>query len=223
MFLFTEESILKLRSKLNPKEGTNNVLTKVRTVSALIAKTHMHIDRMNFGRPRPCQIMHAVDIRQRTIPPFRKHSCGNLALHSVAKCTDSATDLGIREIASMISDSIEKVVSDCTKIFSVGEDGYEEFIVNPEADLVEGLKSCEVNDMWFTDWSKFGLYEVDFGWGKPVSVGMGMVPYERVSVLMSSKDGGGIEAWVHLRSNDMLIFEQDEDIKLFTTKHPPGP
>lgn len=214
---------MKLRSKLNPKEGTTNVLTKVRIVSALIAKTLIHIDRMKFERPRPCQIMHAVDIRRRTIPPFPEHTCGNLALHSVAKCTDSTTDLGIREIASMISDSIEKVISDCTKIFSLGEDGYEEFIVNPEADLVEGLKSCEVNDMWFSDWSKFGLYEVDFGWGKPVSVGMGMVPYERVSVLMSDKDGSGIEAWVHLRVNDMLIFEQDEDIKLFTTKHSPHP
>lgn len=209
---------MKLRSKLNPKEGNNNVLTKVRIVSALIAKTLIRIDRMKFERPRPCQIMHAVDIRHRTIPPFQEHSCGNLALHSVVKCTESAADLGIQEIASMISDSIEKIVSDCAKIFSLGKDGYEEFIINPEAELIEGLKSCEVNDMWFTDWSKFGLYEVDFGWGKPLSVGMALVPYERVSVLMSNKDGDGIEAWVHLRANDMLFFEEDEDIKLFTAK-----
>lgn len=207
---------MNLRSKLKPKEGVNNMLSKVRVVSTVIAKAMIRIDQMKYGGVRPSHIIQSVDMRHRTIPPIPRHSCGNLVLHSVAKCMHAPTDLGVQEIIYMISDAIEKTVSDCAKVFSVGEDGYEDIIIKPEADLIEGLKSCDVHDLWFTDWSKFGLYKVDFGWGKPVSVDMAPVPYERVTVLMNNKDGDGIEAWVHLMSNDMLSFQEDEEISLYT-------
>ncbi|EYU23756.1 hypothetical protein MIMGU_mgv1a023695mg [Erythranthe guttata] len=75
----------------------------------------------------------------------------------------------------------------------------------------------EVNVFAFSDWSKFGFYEADFGWGKPVVAGIGAFSRPNIIVLMDSKEGGGLEAWVHLNRNDMPYFEEDDQIKLFAT------
>ncbi|KAG6432081.1 hypothetical protein SASPL_103654 [Salvia splendens] len=215
-FSFKKESIRNLRSKLNPKQGiNNNMFSKVRLVSAVIAKAIIRIDTTKHGRPRPSLIIQAVDMRPRTTPPLPKHSCGDLALHAVAKCTHGAAGLGLEEIACAMSEAIEKTVSDCARVLSRG---YEDVVIEAEADLIQGMMSSEMNYLSFSDWSRFGLYDADFGWGKPVSVGIARVPYERATVLVNDKDGGGIEAWVHLSLDDMVCFEEDDEIKLYASR-----
>ncbi|XP_047937757.1 pelargonidin 3-O-(6-caffeoylglucoside) 5-O-(6-O-malonylglucoside) 4'''-malonyltransferase-like [Salvia hispanica] len=209
LFSFKKESITNLRSKLNPKQAFNNtIFSKVRLVSAVIAKAMIRIDG------RPSLILQAVNVRPRTAPPLPVHSCGNLALHSVAKCPHGADGLGLEEIACVMSEAIEKTVSDCVKLESRG---YEEVVIGAEAGLIEGMMSSGMSYLSFSDWSRFGLYDADFGWGKPSSVGIARVPYERATVLVNDGDGGGIEAWVHLSLDDMVCFEEDDEIKLYAS------
>ena len=216
-FSFKKESITNLRSKLNPKQAFNNtIFSKVRLVSAVIAKAMIRIDTTKHGRPRPSVIIQAVNMRPRTAPPLPIHSCGNLALNAVAKCSHGADGLGLEEIACAMSEAIEKTVSDCARLLS---GGYEDVVIGAEAGLIEGAMSSEseMSYLSFSDWGKFGLYDADFGWGKPASVGIARVPYERATVLVNDKDGGGIEAWVHLSLDEMVCFEEDDEIKLYST------
>ncbi|KAG6435382.1 hypothetical protein SASPL_100254 [Salvia splendens] len=215
-FSFKKESITNLRSKLNPKQAFNNtIFSKVRLVSAVLANAIIRIDTTKHGRPRPSLLIQAVNMRPRTTPPLPNHSCGNLALHAVAKCSHGADGLGLQQIACVMSEAIEKTISDCARLLSRG---YEDVVVEAEADLIGGLMSSEMNNLSFSDWSRFGLYDADFGWGKPASVGIARVPFERAAVLVNDKDGGGIEAWVHLSLDDMVCFEEDDEIKLYTSK-----
>ncbi|KAH7515582.1 hypothetical protein FEM48_Zijuj10G0041900 [Ziziphus jujuba var. spinosa] len=58
-----------------------------------------------------------------------------------------------------------------------------------------------------TSWCKFPLYETDYGFGKPVWVSSTIVAFKNTIVLVDTKQGDGIEAWVALEEENMLIFE----------------
>ncbi|XP_042047244.1 pelargonidin 3-O-(6-caffeoylglucoside) 5-O-(6-O-malonylglucoside) 4'''-malonyltransferase-like [Salvia splendens] len=110
-YKFGKESITNLRSKLNTKQGIINsqkIFSKVRLISAVIAKALIRIDAKKYGRPRPSLIIQAVDMRPRINPPLPKHSHCMLRL---SVCTGAA-GLGLHEIACMISDAIENTVFD---------------------------------------------------------------------------------------------------------------
>ncbi|KAI3470293.1 hypothetical protein Pfo_026956 [Paulownia fortunei] len=221
-FSFSKEAITSLRSKLRPNEGkgvlSSRVISKVRVVCALISKALIGVDQAKYGKSRSCLVVQAVNMRERTIPPLPKHSCGNLAIPSITRCmaATETKDIGIQELVYLLGDGIEKTIADCAEILSPGRDGHK-IINDPLASLIEKSDSGEVNAVWFSDWSKFGFYQADFGWGKPVWASIGTLPGENMTVLMDNKEGDGIEAWVHLNHNDMSYFEQDEELRLFTT------
>lgn len=69
----------------------------------------------------------------------------------------------------------------------------------------------------FSSWVRFGFYEVDFGWGKPTYVRTIGVPIKNVVILMGTKDGDGLEAWVTLTTSNMVQFEQNPELLEFAS------
>lgn len=61
-----------------------------------------------------------------------------------------------------------------------------------------------------------GLYEVNFGWGKPAWVSL-VPPNIELTILNDTKSGDGIEAWLNLDEKDMIQLQQDPDIMAFTS------
>ncbi|KAJ6410652.1 hypothetical protein OIU84_007409 [Salix udensis] len=64
--------------------------------------------------------------------------------------------------------------------------------------------------------NKEDVYEADFGWGKPGWVSGLYVPGVEMVLLVDTKDGDGIEAWVSLEEDTVLLFQENPDIKAFT-------
>ncbi|GFP90316.1 pelargonidin 3-o-(6-caffeoylglucoside) 5-o-(6-o-malonylglucoside) 4'''-malonyltransferase [Phtheirospermum japonicum] len=203
--LFNKEAISSLRSKLRPKNESGYALVGVE-----LAK---------YGKSRDYFIRHEVNIRGRTIPPLPKHLCGNLSMPSITQCiaANGTEEIGLQEIVNILGDAIDKTTNDCAELLSAGEDRRKEIIVDPIATFVNNYESGENNTIAFTDWSKFGFYEADFGLGnKPVWVSSWVLYGENFTILMGNKEGDGIEALVQLKPSDVPYFEQDEDMKLFT-------
>ncbi|EYU34248.1 hypothetical protein ABFS82_07G112300 [Erythranthe guttata] len=212
-FAFSKDAITSVRSKLIQRP--NSYYSRVRVVCAVIAKALIGVDRAKLGgKSRPCLIGQAVNMRGRTNPPMHKYSCGNFVLTSLTQLSENI--IGVQELADNMGDSVRKTVDSCAEILSQSAKLHS--TITETFAYIRGKRlSGEVNGMYFTDWSKFGLYDVDFGWGKPVGAGIGGVLTTNVVRLVSNKEGDGIEAWVHLNFNDMAYFEQDRDIKLLAT------
>ncbi|KAF9610458.1 hypothetical protein IFM89_022422 [Coptis chinensis] len=62
-----------------------------------------------------------------------------------------------------------------------------------------------------TSWCRFHFYIADFGWGDHIWVSP-VNPFKNVLVLMDTKNGEGIEAWVTLDAEDMAKFETDPEL-----------
>ncbi|XP_057803620.1 pelargonidin 3-O-(6-caffeoylglucoside) 5-O-(6-O-malonylglucoside) 4'''-malonyltransferase-like [Salvia miltiorrhiza] len=197
-FSFNKESIAGLRSS-NPR------MSKVRGVCAVITKALMRLDRAKHGRSRDCVITQAVNMRERTTPPLPRHACGNLVLLSLARCSAPGEGEGV---ADVLGDATSKAVSDCAEILGLEEDRRNE-------SAGRAFMSGEEIVLSFTDYSKFGWYGVDLGWGKPVWASIAPHATANTVVLMGSRDGDGIEAWVHLEKNNMRLFEEDDEIARF--------
>ncbi|GFP85235.1 pelargonidin 3-o-(6-caffeoylglucoside) 5-o-(6-o-malonylglucoside) 4'''-malonyltransferase [Phtheirospermum japonicum] len=200
--LFNKEAISSLRSKLRPKNEKGYALLGV-----ALAK---------YGKSRHYFIGQPVNMRGRTIPPLPKHLCGNLSMPSITQCM-ATKEIGLQELVNIIGDAIDKTNNDCAELLSASEDRRIKMILDPITSVVKIVESGENNTIMFTDWSKFGFYEADFGSGnKPVWVSCWILYGENCTVLMGNKEGDGIEALVALNPNDVPYFEQDEDMKLFT-------
>ncbi|KAL7145701.1 hypothetical protein ABFS83_07G104900 [Erythranthe nasuta] len=212
-FTFNKDAIKSVRSKLITRP--NSYYSRVRVVSAVIAKALIGVDRAKHGgKSRTCLIGQAVNMRGRTSPPMHKNSCGNFVLTSLTQLSENI--IGVQELADNMGDSVRKTVDSCAEILSQSAKLHS--TITETFAYIRGKRSSgEVNGMHFTDWSKFGLYDVDFGWGKPVGAGIGGVLTTNIVRLVTNKEGDRIEAWVPLNFNDMAYFEQERDIKLLAT------
>ncbi|KAL0377069.1 UNVERIFIED_CONTAM: Pelargonidin 3-O-(6-caffeoylglucoside) 5-O-(6-O-malonylglucoside) 4'''-malonyltransferase [Sesamum calycinum] len=206
--VFNKEAVASLKAKTRSGGGS-----RVRVVCALIAKVLIGVDRARKREWRGCAIAQAVNIRERTIPPLAKHSCGNLAAQAVFKCEAASgiNDMGFQDLFDKLGDAIHKTSADCARTLGDQGDGGHNILVDPVMNLIDTIVSDEMSVLFFSDWTKCRFYEVDFGWGKPIWTSIETMPGENLTVLM----GDGIEAWVHLNQKDMPYLEQDEELKAF--------
>ena len=71
-------------------------------------------------------------------------------------------------------------------------------------------------DFAVTNWSKFPLYDLDFGDGAPFKFSMGRDKnLDGLAGILSTKSNGGIEIYLGLISEHMQKLEQDPEFKEF--------
>ncbi|KAG6388741.1 hypothetical protein SASPL_150173 [Salvia splendens] len=112
--------------------------------------------------------------------------------------------MGIEDYVRVLGSNARKTVRECVGLIS--EEGQRSWI-QPSHEVSEISLRKDVNVVWVTDWSMFGFYEADFGWGKPEWASVANVMVKNHVTLMDTKEGDGIEAWVQLEDTEMPYFE----------------
>lgn len=208
--LFDKAALTSLKSKIRPE-----TISGSEVVSAVIAKALIGLDRAKHGKNRDFVVFQPINMRERTIPPQSKHVCANLTFTTLTPPVAASEEIGVQELVDVIGDGVRNTVADLAGILSPDIDG-RDIIINSLGSLMKAIQNQETNFIVFSDCSEFGFYEADYGWGKPVWT---TITPQRLrsnaTVLMSNKEGDGIEAWVHLYEDDMPYFDQNDDIKAF--------
>ncbi|XP_047947269.1 pelargonidin 3-O-(6-caffeoylglucoside) 5-O-(6-O-malonylglucoside) 4'''-malonyltransferase-like [Salvia hispanica] len=203
-FLFNKNTISSLKEKVGKTSEQPRPPSRIGVVSGLIVKA---IDRAraHVGPATDLVVAQAVNIRERTVPPLAKHSCGNLVALSITKLTaEESKKMGVEDYVRVLGSDARKTVRDCAGLIS--EEGKRSWIQMSHEVSEMSLRE-DVNVVWVTDWSKFGFYEADFGWGKPEWASVANVMVKNHVTLMDTKEGDGIEAWVQLEDTEMPYFE----------------
>uniref|UniRef100_A0A7N0UFG2 Uncharacterized protein n=1 Tax=Kalanchoe fedtschenkoi TaxID=63787 RepID=A0A7N0UFG2_KALFE len=84
--------------------------------------------------------------------------------------------------------------------------------------IMDVISEPESDPMMITSWCKFGLYEADFGWGKPRWIGyctLELPMYINLVVLLDARDGEGIEAWVTMDVGVMDMMSANSEFAKF--------
>ncbi|KAI3463653.1 hypothetical protein Pfo_020316 [Paulownia fortunei] len=203
-FVFDKEKLAKLKEFTASSDGGSQVKdpTRVEAVSAYIWRRFMEVAKAKGGMKTSFAAVHAVNLRPKNRPPFSENAFGNcwrpaIAMSKPEDNSDLVTKLRVA-IRSINDDYIKKV-----------ENGeyLNNLIRSVDMYLKGGMEFCN-----FSSWCRFPVYEVDFGWGKPVWVCTTTLPFKNVVILMSTPCGEGIEAWVNMLEDDMKMFEEHQNL-----------
>ncbi|KZT75441.1 vinorine synthase-like [Dorcoceras hygrometricum] len=79
--------------------------------------------------------------------------------------------------------------------------------------------------MGISSWCRFGWYDIDFGWGKPVWISLAVCGDSETvaadgATFMDTRFNDGIEAWMTLAQDYVASFEENEDIKNYVLIDP---
>ncbi|XP_010068497.2 acetyl-CoA-benzylalcohol acetyltransferase [Eucalyptus grandis] len=220
-FRFSDDAVSKLRAltRDDAKDSMANNFqpSRVEVVSALISKALVKIDRHRQGQERPFAVCMTFNLRDKVKLKIPANSCGNFfsvisrrSDHPTAGKTNPEFNEMVNIIHNMISDAKTKYATIVNK---------EEFcstVVNSIAEIVEAASSSEVFMISFSSWCRFGLYEIDFGWGRPVPVSNISLNLRSV-FLIDDEEGKGIDAWTTTTGDEMSLLKQDPDILAFTS------
>ncbi|CAK7322760.1 unnamed protein product [Dovyalis caffra] len=208
-FVFDGPKIAALRGKLSNGPYLDRP-TRIEVVSALIWGAF--VGEENESKKVNKMAMHAVDLRKRLDPPLPKHSMGNIIHAAVANWPTKEVDYN--GLAGKIHDSISMINNDyVNEVYADG--AYFNLIRQRMEKIAKDPNNCST--FMFTSWCRFPLYEVDFGWGKPIWVGTAIWVTPNGAILLDTRDCEGIEAWVTLSKEEMVKFEQKPDILAYAS------
>ncbi|KAK6140381.1 hypothetical protein DH2020_025876 [Rehmannia glutinosa] len=213
-YVFDKEKLSVLKQEAIgrfPSTGSDYVKdpTRVEVVSAFIWK---HFIENKISNTKKSLAGHIVNIRSRASPSLDlENAFGNGCFLAVAirpQCDDEVPQLHemvnkLRRAIRMIDEQYIREAHEQDRYLSdLGE----------LSDLL--ATEGEGEGAVFSSWCRFPIYEVDFGWGRPVWACTTALLLNNVAILMSTRFGDGIEAWINLLPQNVEAFEHQ--FKLIT-------
>lgn len=196
--------------------------TRVETVSGFIWKSAMAASKQRYGSKKPSLLTHVVNLRRRANPNLPGNSLGNLIWIASSKLLEDDQDLDLPFLVDEVRKSISKIDGEYVKKLRSDREGAKKMMKEHLKEIEEfGCK--DVHRLSFTSWCNLGLYDVDFGWGKPIwvtSIDASGPAFMNLAILIDTKCGGGIEAWVTLDEQEMDILERDLEFRAFASLDP---
>ncbi|XP_038691800.1 stemmadenine O-acetyltransferase-like [Tripterygium wilfordii] len=216
-FLFDGSTIKNLKSKAS-SSGVHNP-TRVEVVIALLFRCVMSAWKVKYGTQKSVLMSTSVNLRSRIVPPLSETSLGSLVLLvpiAISEETDSCS------FVSRVRESVSTINGDFLKSLQ-GAEGMQRFLefATETRELYSKALSDGAEFMVFNSWCNAGMYNVDFGWGKPIWFPSIPTPV-RVTVigLYDARMGNGIEAWVTLEEEIMYAVEHDEELLSLASINP---
>ncbi|XP_073036611.1 epi-neemfruitin B 7-O-acetyltransferse L7AT-like [Primulina eburnea] len=207
-YLFDASVIAKLKARSASSDASSP--TSIEVVSAFIWKCYMKVFADKSDLEKPFILTHPVNLRRRADPALPDESFGNFLWLTAAQC-NSPADTNLKDLASEVRRAVRKIDNGFIKVLQ--NNGFYENLEETRKVLPEGA-----NCLAFSSWCKFGLYGVDFGWGKPIWIssfvsGDSPAMMANSVTLMDTRFGDGVEAWLILDEKYVAAFEENEDIQ----------
>ncbi|KAJ9169397.1 hypothetical protein P3X46_017599 [Hevea brasiliensis] len=213
-FFFEASKITALKAKASSESVKNP--TRVEALTGLIWKCAMNASRSNTEHFRLSILSQSVNIRRRLVPSLPEHTIGNLAGHFASLATE-----GDIELSSLVG-QLRKGMKDFRENYVKKLQGDDAFVANRESfkEAVHMRQEVNIDFYISTSLCRFPFYGIDFGWGKPAWVTIPSGAFKNVILMMDSRDGDGIEAWVTLSEEDMAFFQRDQELLAFASLNP---
>ncbi|XP_030515660.2 acetyl-CoA-benzylalcohol acetyltransferase-like [Rhodamnia argentea] len=207
-------SRLKAASNSSDSTATNRQRSRVEIVSALICKALISIDRATKGLPRPALFSIPINLRERVQLKIPANACGNFFAQIITPFAVEETEPTFDGILNLIGEAHRNAKSKYAEVADAS--ALRSMVGDSWRDYVGLLGRDEANVILIGSWCRFPLYDSDFGWGKPDLVSSTSPPI-RLVVLVDSPVDGGIDAWITLNQDEMVLFKQHPDIVACTS------
>lgn len=176
--------------------------TRVESLTSLLFRCAVGAASTKSGYFHPSNLCQSVNMRESIIKKIPKLAAGNIFIVVSAQIVNSDQTKLNEVITQLRKERMENM--ELRDVQEVGEK-----LLNGVLKLGDS-QSTTYNS---TSLCRFPLYEVDFGWGKPVQVMIRTANSDgNFFILMDTPSGDGIEALVHLEEEEMSIFQNDKEL-----------
>ncbi|CAL5214011.1 unnamed protein product [Lathyrus oleraceus] len=211
-FVFEASKIKSLKERV--RNSIDFSPTRVQVVSALIYKRAVSTKGLSF---KITPFATVVEVRRRMVPPLSENWVGNIVWF--ASMSPNKEEMELDELVSKIKEALSEFCEVYPKKFEGKEEEDLSFISGCLEHLNDGYYENH-NTYTFSSWCGFPVYDVDFGWGKPIWVTTFGCFMKNLIFMMDTRDGEGIEAFVSMEKNDMDAFENDVEILQYASLNP---
>ncbi|VVA39105.1 PREDICTED: shikimate [Prunus dulcis] len=196
-------NILKDKSK---EDGGNNINTINYSSFEMLAG---HIWRCackarKLPDDQDTKLLIATDARSRLQPPLPPHFFGNAVFRTTPIAV--AGDLQSKPTwyaTSFVHDALVRMDDDYFR--SVLD--YLELHHPCLSELITGPPSICCPNLRINSWARMPIHDADFGWGRPIFMGPGAIPFDGMSFLLpSATNDGSLSLVISLKSEDMKSF-----------------
>lgn len=204
-FVFSKEKLERIK-ELASSDSTSTIRdpTRVEALSAFICKNFIEVNRSKLDSETMFVAIHNVNLRPKMKLPHDEIAFGNVSL-PISAVLMPEMEKECHNLAGHLRYAIRNVNDDFVKNVVQQREPYLR-ILSETRKLLSKTEMCYCN---FTSWCRFPVYEVDFGWGKPFAIGTAAVPRKNTIILMSTKCGDGIEAWISMAEDHMELLPSD--------------
>ncbi|PWA56673.1 acylsugar acyltransferase 3 [Artemisia annua] len=211
-FIFPNSKIndLKLKVQAMTAESGQPIInpTRVEVLSWLLYKSAIAAATTNnSGISIPTGINHAVNIRDKMMETLPRNSIGNR--YMVLKMfTNNQSEM---KPEAFISDFKQKKreFQDLKNIGAALE------LVSTSLNDLQEVQRIIDTAYFCTSICRYPLYDVDFGWGKPLKATIAGNMMTDSFILMDTPNQDGIEALVCIQNQDMAIIQTDPELLAF--------
>ncbi|XVE74855.1 hypothetical protein DITRI_Ditri12bG0051700 [Diplodiscus trichospermus] len=191
--------------------------TRVEAVVALIWKCAMAASTSNRGGfTKPSLLYQAVNLRKRMKLPHSENFIGNFISKSIAQATPDC-ETKLEGLVQKLRNGMREFNENSLRKLQ-GSDAISA-IIDLAKEVVNLCTSADFDYYSCSSWCRFELYGADFGWGKPGWAASG-VTAPNCCILMDTRDGEGVEAWLTLTEAEMAFFEHNEELLAFASVNP---
>ncbi|XP_050229991.1 stemmadenine O-acetyltransferase-like [Mercurialis annua] len=226
-FVFDESRISDLRHQLSDS-GTENLNPNgAELVSAFLYGCISETIRARSGVVKPNAFINIVDFRGKAEPPLPENSLGNFFWMAPGLISHNETKLA--SLICKMKEATSKIDTDFVKNIQSGH-GFSKLyeMMKETKRLLTSNSTCSdgADIVMISSMCNLGLYEVDFGWGEPIWVTCVDSPPDSITQfvnsfnIMDSREGKGIEAWVFLDEQDLVLLEQYEKLLEYASVYP---
>lgn len=194
--------------------------SRTEAVTALIWRCAMAARRSTAGVSKPSMMVQFANMRKRVVEPhFLENSMGNHVLYYISETEEMSEKTELRDLVAQLRKGIAEFDENVAKRLIGGDDDSIELIEQHRKQGRERMSGDGVDAYFCTSLCNFGFYEIDFGWGKPIWIGIFGSSQSNFVKLMDTREDG-VEAWVSLSEEEMPIFECHPQLLSFASLNP---
>jgi hypothetical protein len=194
--------------------------TRVEVVSSFLWKCIMAAsEEWRGSQRRPSLLTHLVNLRRKMEPKLGENSMGNFLWLAAAKCMNKSR-VELNDLVGEVRKAISKIDADFVE--QIKGDKGNSLAEQTLKEIGEFGSKDGVDYLGFSSWCRFGFYDADFGWGKPVWISSFAVSGSLTMnlVILADTRCDGIEAFVTLDEKDMTILEGNPELLKFASLNP---
>ncbi|GMH26972.1 hypothetical protein Nepgr_028815 [Nepenthes gracilis] len=209
-FVFSPSTIANLKARVVSSSMVQNP-TRVEVVTAILYRCLLKASKIDSGSLSPSTLVIAVNLRPRVVPSLPDNSIGN-AVWPFMLLINEEKKMKLDVLVAEMREGLRKFFE-----YSKSMKGSQWFSMVQTT--FTNFNSTE-NLCISSSWCRFPFYEADFGWGKPAWVCIPKFPLCNTIILLDSKDGDRIEAWITSEELVMSTLEGDDELLEYALLNP---